>query len=484
MLLLTTHPDTRLGCPTPGLQVGGSGQPAVVTGYGLPVTETPDQRLRSITVERLFGERSFKINLDLDQPTVITGMNGSGKSTILRLVNAVSNADLETLVAAPVDGLRLEYSNIPPFSMRRNEDDRLGWIISWGQHEASISNRRALLDLPEWAADALRDHNFNVKATIENLLDYVPRMDVRHEEYSSVRELLSSQSDLDYKIVAPDWMAELQAAFQVIFITDQRLVVEPRRRRVPVTRGAPRPYSARRSSRRAVEAASEDIAARIAFADSDYARRSQAIDKRFPADVIAAMQSQKTTSKARVVRLQEEVERQREQLRLVGLLDSDDPYQPSLGSEQLNDDQVLPVVGEILRSTITKLEALRDLGGRLTALKDFLDARFEPKTVELSRQSGVRVRLASGESLRPEQLSSGEQQMIVLAYEILFTPRPGTLVIVDEPEISLHVRWQARLIADLDSMGAPSNLQFLLATHSPVILGEHPKLERSLDDLG
>ena len=71
--------------------------------------------------------------------------------------------------------------------------------------------------------------------------------------------------------------------------------------------------------------------------------------------------------------------------------------------------------------------------------------------------------------------------MMVLAYEILFRASPKTLVIVDEPEISLHVLWQDTLIEDLASMGDPSQLQFLRATHSPVLLASHPELERSLD---
>lgn len=71
--------------------------------------------------------------------------------------------------------------------------------------------------------------------------------------------------------------------------------------------------------------------------------------------------------------------------------------------------------------------------------------------------------------------------MMVLAYEILFRTRPGTLVIVDEPELSLHVLWQDTLIDDLAAMAAAGSLQFLMASHSPVLLASHPDLERSLD---
>ena len=94
----------------------------------------------------------------------------------------------------------------------------------------------------------------------------------------------------------------------------------------------------------------------------------------------------------------------------------------------------------------------------------------------------MRFRLTDNEEITAGQLSSGEQQMMVLAYEILFRAKPGTLIIVDEPEISLHVLWQDSLIDDFAAMGHASQMQFLLATHSPVLLATHPELERSLDE--
>jgi predicted ATP-binding protein involved in virulence len=71
--------------------------------------------------------------------------------------------------------------------------------------------------------------------------------------------------------------------------------------------------------------------------------------------------------------------------------------------------------------------------------------------------------------------------MMVLGYELIFRAKNGTLVIVDEPELSLHILWQDLLIDTLTQMGVPNDLQFLLATHSPSVLAKHPELERSLD---
>jgi predicted ATPase len=80
-------------------------------------------------------------------------------------------------------------------------------------------------------------------------------------------------------------------------------------------------------------------------------------------------------------------------------------------------------------------------------------------------------------------MSSGEQQLLILAYEIIFRTHPGTLVIVDEPEISLHIVWQDTLLADLAEMGRVAQVQFLMASHSPTIIARHPEAERSLTGL-
>lgn len=446
-----------------------------------------ENHLDVVTIEGLFGERDLELKMATSGPTVLTGSNGTGKSTILRLVYAVSSMDIATLVNAPIRVLRLSFSHIPAFVMTRSTDRDYEWTFEWGPHRDIVTSKGDIGNLPEWVIDALRDNDFNVQAALDHLLDYVNRSDVRPDEYRAARDLLSGLDPQVLRPSAPAWMELLQDAFPAVFVTDQRLVVEPNKRMVrnALVHGVVGVRSTRRTSTttRAVEAASSEIASQISRADSDYARNSQLVDRRFPADVIKAMQYDRKTSRKIVEDLSRKVDIEREQLRLVGLLDTDTEYQPELGSDQLDLENVRPVVAEILRSTLAKLEVLRDLANRLTAFKRFLDNRFESKTVVLSRSSGLSLLLKSGKTLRPSQLSSGEQQMIVLAFEILFNTNPGTLVIIDEPEISLHVLWQDSLLEDLQSMGRPSRLQFMMATHSPAILGDYPELERSLDGL-
>ncbi len=67
-------------------------------------------------------------------------------------------------------------------------------------------------------------------------------------------------------------------------------------------------------------------------------------------------------------------------------------------------------------------------------------------------------------------LPSGIQQRILLAYSLLFEATPGSLVLIDEPEISFDMNWQSKLADDLIDMARMRQLQLLVATHSPLLL--------------
>ena len=73
-----------------------------------------------------------------------------------------------------------------------------------------------------------------------------------------------------------------------------------------------------------------------------------------------------------------------------------------------------------------------------------------------------------GETLVPYQLSSGEKQMLAIMLTVLVEDRLPYVLFMDEPEVSLHVDWQQRLI-DLILKLNP-NVQIILTTHSPAVI--------------
>jgi len=62
---------------------------------------------------------------------------------------------------------------------------------------------------------------------------------------------------------------------------------------------------------------------------------------------------------------------------------------------------------------------------------------------------------------------------VILAFELLFRAQKGTMILIDEPELSLHVSWQHKFLDDLSNISKLVGLDFIVATHSPQIINEH-----------
>nr|VFJ71928.1 MAG: AAA ATPase domain-containing protein [Candidatus Kentron sp. FW] len=127
-----------------------------------------------------------------------------------------------------------------------------------------------------------------------------------------------------------------------------------------------------------------------------------------------------------------------------------------------------------LDDTEKKLAVFDEILERLDLFSSILDKKqFANKAIEISLEFGFRFKTDDGKELPLTALSSGEQQEVVLLYELLFKVEPGALVLIDEPETSLHVAWQREFLDDLSRIVASRGIQVLLATHSPQIIGTH-----------
>ena len=95
------------------------------------------------------------------------------------------------------------------------------------------------------------------------------------------------------------------------------------------------------------------------------------------------------------------------------------------------------------------------------------------KRITFSGVGELRFMLESDKSKteRPiDTLSSGEIQLVVILTHLYFNPEVETanVFIIDEPELSLHVQWQEKFVEGITE--ASKNTQFILATHSPTII--------------
>ena len=109
------------------------------------------------------------------------------------------------------------------------------------------------------------------------------------------------------------------------------------------------------------------------------------------------------------------------------------------------------------------------------------ERRFTFKSINVNRSKGFYFKTSTGKELDLGQLSSGEQHEVVLLYELIFNVKPDILVLIDEPEISLHITWQKEFLNDLIKIIKIQNIQVLIATHSPSIINDRWDLVYNLE---
>ena len=111
----------------------------------------------------------------------------------------------------------------------------------------------------------------------------------------------------------------------------------------------------------------------------------------------------------------------------------------------------------------------------------FLQNDFINKEIVISNQ-GLELIFDhdSSSEFFPLNLSSGEQHIFIILFSLLFKVKSGTLVLIDEPEISLHIHWQRKFLRILQKIIADNPIDIFIATHAPDIVFDRRDLSISL----
>ena len=93
---------------------------------------------------------------------------------------------------------------------------------------------------------------------------------------------------------------------------------------------------------------------------------------------------------------------------------------------------------------------------------------------------GIVIKNTVGERVPLNKLSSGEQNLIILYFRMVFDTAPGSLLLIDEPENSLHMVWLENMLADYIRIAEQMECRILVATHSPAFINGHWELTYDL----
>lgn len=110
--------------------------------------------------------------------------------------------------------------------------------------------------------------------------------------------------------------------------------------------------------------------------------------------------------------------------------------------------------------------------GKLTAHKtlffDTVDELFKSNGKKIDRNSEELTFESSYGKIPPYMLSSGEKQLLLILTTVLTQNDQPSILLMDEPEISLHFDWQSSLIENIRKINP--HVQIIMSTHSPAVI--------------
>ncbi len=384
-------------------------------------------RIKQISIFGLFGLFDHIIPLNLEERiTIIHGLNGLGKTTILRLINKFFNNNMyntdDVLNTIPFERFEIELddnSKIEIFqkksSVYENNVHLIYKLISSDGEEINI------------------DENYNL---IYKIIDEVPIHFIR--------------TDRLFKHISTN----KTSSFGYLASKDEE--------RKTITVATVKVYS-------------DDLLDIIEAKRSEAMDLAQELDRTFPIRLIKNTH-QEILDKSQLYKKLTELTEQRKLLIELGILAKEDKkdlqkeeYFQKL-FEQINENSIY-ALSIYVQDEEQKFAKLNELAKKIKLLIEIINKHYQYKKLSIDKKNGFIVDDGnSNKNIPLDVLSSGEQHILVLMYELLFKTKPNTLVLIDEPEISLHIAWQKHFLENLQKVAELVKIDFLLATHSPDII--------------
>ena len=400
-------------------------------------------QIAEFEISRLFGTFPRRIPFDThgeDEQALsivlLHGPNGSGKTTSLRMIDGLMRLDFNVFREIPFDQCSLRFSTGDEISVSQDAPGE-PLKIQFREESAVLHPQQQGPLKPADAStlEKFRDH-FR-KATQAISFEYI------HTWRRAARDTLAYDADPEY----PGMYSR----------DSRRLVNRKRQMREPDL--------------------ADRVARFISNAQVSYRRYFRSSEPDFLSAIIQRLQggaqssttARELAARLRDVRAQEEgyerlgVERSRWDFELACKY-LDDLVEPT-ATEGLS---VMTAAAEVLESRVREQKLLAE---RLLTFERTVNGYFRDKEIVVEPRNGFTVTTESGEQLSEDVLSSGEYHLLYLMVAALTTQRRGTVLAIDEPELSMHISWQRQLIDSLLLCASNASPQLVLATHSPDVVG-------------
>ena len=426
--------------------------------------------IKSLKITNLFGAFNYDIQFRDEGITIITGPNGFGKSTILNIIETIAEKDLYELCQFSFERITVITTN-EKIEIEKREN---GVVVNdcylefFSQRIMDNWRRRKGLPFierigPETFLDVRYDRVITLKEYAALVKQYNSENDIV-DKLISVNYEHAKQNKKDstkYKILQRQVALFKQDVGKIKFIKEQRLI-----RQVIEEES----YYSRSDKPRIVEVITElpkKMMDQIKDVVLKYSEIASQLDSSFPARLFESEETisidEYVNSLVKIVKRQEKIQDYSliKDLRIISIGNYKEAYAKALKV--------------YLDDTTQKLAVYNELINKLDAFVYTINGKLYNKRIVVSSDFGLKVVRHDGRELDLNKLSSGEQQIIVLYYELIFETQDKTILMIDEPEISLHVAWQRTIMEDLKKILSLKNgeLYVIVATHSPQVINNN-----------
>ncbi|HSC52346.1 MAG TPA: AAA family ATPase [Phnomibacter sp.] len=437
-------------------------------------------KISKIKVVNLFETYTHEIHFNTEIGiTLILGQNGLGKTIVLKIIEFILEGSFHLLSEIEFEYIDLYFEKNVSWKIERSINKEKGIELNIAFIDnLEVAHTISLADL-EKNKDRLRNILRKYLPSSIRRMDEDEWYDRRTEEKLTTLELYSKyKSQLpkglfgDFTIY-PEWLSSVIDAQEISFIETQRLLT---------FYNITDEYSVRKSSgyKNTVEEYSELLSKEINLQLAHSSELATKLDRTYPNRLIARLTRTSNISQSQLNTNLNELEQKRSRLQKVGLLDLE--MEPDLKFIKEQDERIREVLLVYIEDSRKKLEVYDTLADKIELFLKIINERFLEKKISISKEEGFHFEsLRTGKTIPVTKLSSGEQHILVLYYKLLFILKKGTLLLMDEPEISLHITWQKKIIPDLLSILKLNPMDIIIATHSPAVIGKNWNLTVELN---
>ena len=427
----------------------------------------PNYLIESLKITKLWGYRDIDLPFNSDV-NIIIGPNGSGKTTVLYLLYSILSLDLLNLLNFNFDHVEIKLKGFKENSVRTVT---VKSNIADGLLEIGIGKKKFLLDLDIISGRKSPGH-------------------YRDETGRIVTRTLPMH--LRRRIIPIELYDEMTALVPLVWL--------PVSRRLPVTEDEEERYIGRKGLE-SVDLRLKELLAGLSryhsILNGQLSERYREFERQVLSVILYSKQHDQVDSILKAVPSSLPTESEKDQLRRAfddaGLLDEQMQSRINdhfAAAEQavkriseskgkyldlkLEDILVLPLISRTkdMVEYARELEEDREnIFAPLNLYRDTVNSFLEDKTISVDESGHLKIKSSSQSELNWHSLSSGEKQILILLTQALLKLDDPMVYVADEPELSLHVTWQEKLLESLMMTGGQK--QIIVATHSPDIVGEY-----------